>query len=141
MEALGCASSVFAIISLAGQLADGLQKLIKFWNSVKNAPAELTDLCYDLQLLSSVLANTRRIGNTFKAGPSLEEILQACEIKISKLQHKVNSALVLLNSKGRCKRTLVAIKTILKIDDILLLKRLISDTISTLQLAQNNSLL
>lgn len=141
MDPLSGVSSVFAVVSLAGQLADGLQRLVKFWKSVQDAPAYFAELFHELQLLSSVLANTRSIGNTVKVNSNTEEILQVCEAKISKLQLKVDRALVLCSSKGKCKRTLAAIKTVLNADEILNLKICISETINTLQVAQSNSLM
>jgi hypothetical protein len=55
MEALAAASSVFAVVSLAGQLASNIQALIEFWESMKEAPAEVAEIQCQLRILRALL--------------------------------------------------------------------------------------
>jgi hypothetical protein len=55
MEALGAASSVFAVVSLAVQLGSNIKRLADFWDSVKEAPAEVEQIKLELIVLESVL--------------------------------------------------------------------------------------
>ena len=55
MEGLGAASSVFTVVSLAVQLGSNIQKLVDFWDSVKEAPAEVEQIKTELQLLGSLV--------------------------------------------------------------------------------------
>jgi len=55
MEALAAASSVLAVVSLALQLADNVQRLVDFWDSVKDAPAEVAEIRSHLRILGEVL--------------------------------------------------------------------------------------
>jgi hypothetical protein len=50
VEALGAASSEFAVISLAVQLGSNIQELINFWNSVKEAPVEVSRIKLQLRV-------------------------------------------------------------------------------------------
>jgi hypothetical protein len=55
MEALAAASSVFAVVSLAGQLASNVQTLIEFWETMKQAPAEVVEIQCQLRVLRALL--------------------------------------------------------------------------------------
>ena len=55
MEALAAASSVLAVVSLALQLADNVQRLVDFWDSVKDAPTEVAEIRSQLRILAALL--------------------------------------------------------------------------------------
>jgi hypothetical protein len=55
MEALGAASSVIAVISLGLQLANSVQRLVDFWDSVKDAPSEVAEIRSQLKVLGALL--------------------------------------------------------------------------------------
>jgi len=89
MEMLGAASSVFAVVSLAVQLSSNIQKLIEFWDSVKEAPAEVAQIKSQLQILGTLL---RSIEDDYAASSndgSSElgiECLRVCAESIAKLE-------------------------------------------------------
>lgn len=60
MEGLAAASSVLAVVSLALQLADNVQRLIEFWDSVKEAPAEVSGIRSQLRILGVLLKSIER---------------------------------------------------------------------------------
>ncbi|OCL07877.1 hypothetical protein AOQ84DRAFT_389220 [Glonium stellatum] len=55
MDGLSSAASVFAVVSLSLQLADGFNKLYKFWVSIQEAPNYVAVIFEDLLYLSTVL--------------------------------------------------------------------------------------
>jgi hypothetical protein len=55
MEVLAAASGVFDVVSLALQLVDNVQRLVEFWDSVKEAPAEVAEIRSQLRVLSALL--------------------------------------------------------------------------------------
>lgn len=55
MEVLGAVSSVFAVTSLAVQLGSTVQRLFDFWDSVKEAPAEVAQIKSHLAVLGTLL--------------------------------------------------------------------------------------
>ncbi|KAH6675818.1 hypothetical protein B0J14DRAFT_372822 [Halenospora varia] len=55
MEALSGAASVFAVVSLAIQIADSTKKLSEVWSSIKNVPQSIQTITQDLELVSSAL--------------------------------------------------------------------------------------
>lgn len=55
MEVLAATSSVLAVVSLALQLATTVQHLVDFWETVKDAPAEVEEIRSQLRVLSALL--------------------------------------------------------------------------------------
>jgi hypothetical protein len=88
MEVLGAVSSVFAVVSLAIQLGSSVQKLIDFWDSVKEAPAEVAQIKSHLLVLGSLLRSIER--DAHEGHNSQDEIgiecLRICTFSIAKLE-------------------------------------------------------
>jgi hypothetical protein len=55
-EVMGTAASAISIVSLAGQIGSGLQKLHSFWESVADAPSDVDRIMQDLQLLQNLVS-------------------------------------------------------------------------------------
>ena len=55
MEVLAAASSVLAVVSLALQLATTVQQLVHFWDSIKEAPAEVEEIRSQRRILGALL--------------------------------------------------------------------------------------
>jgi hypothetical protein len=89
MEALAAASSVLAVVSLAIQLADNVQRLIDFWDSIKEAPTEVAEIRSQLRILGTLL---RGIELDIRYYPSDDEgtlghdCLLVCKGSIAKLE-------------------------------------------------------
>ncbi|KAE9379389.1 ankyrin [Stipitochalara longipes BDJ] len=93
MEALAAASSVLAVVSLALQLADNVQRLIEFWNSVKDAPAEVLEIRSQLRILGALLRSIELDGQQSPSddGDSLgHDCLLVCNASVAKLEKLSN---------------------------------------------------
>jgi len=77
MEALAAASSVFAVVSLAGQLASNVQALIAFWDSMKEAPAEVAEIQCQLRVLRVLLQSIELDSEHFEASAG-NDIAKGC---------------------------------------------------------------
>ena len=89
MEALAAASSVLAVVSLALQLADNVQRLIDFWDSVKDAPTEVTEIRSQLRVLGALLSSieSEASHSPNDDGSSLgNDCLLVCKESIAKLE-------------------------------------------------------
>lgn len=83
MEGLSAAASVIAVTSLAFQLAESIQKLFDFWDSVQNAPAEIHDIKFELGSLRDVLEQIGHDAQYQLANPSMVLALRLCSEKIN----------------------------------------------------------
>lgn len=87
MEALGAASSVIGVISLAVQLSTAVQQLIDFWASVKDAPAESNRIKIELAVLASLLRGIEAGSHGALDGPDIsQDCLAICKDSIATLQ-------------------------------------------------------
>ena len=77
MEALAAASSVFAVVSLTVQLTSNVQTLIEFWESLKEAPAEVNEIKSQLRVLRALLQSIEIDAHQAAAGDN-NEIAQGC---------------------------------------------------------------
>jgi hypothetical protein len=87
MEALGAASSMFAVVSLAVQLGSNIQRLADFWDSVKEAPVEVEQIKTELQILGSLVSSIAKDAGV-ATGPVdvSHQCLVACTARIGKLE-------------------------------------------------------
>jgi hypothetical protein len=138
MEGLSGASAVFAVLSVTIQLAEYVKKLVEFGKQVQDAPAEVSALFHDLELLSMVLEKTRPLEPLVPLGDIGERVLRNCNSKISKLQAKIQPAIEQFRSDSQCKRTWSALKIVLKQKQIDALQKSILEAKSTLQVVQQN---
>ena len=86
---LGAASSVFAVVSLAVQLSSNIQKLIEFWDSIKEAPAEVAQIKSQLQIFGTLLRSIEDDYAALSNDRSSElgiECLRVCAESIAKLE-------------------------------------------------------
>ena len=89
MEVLGTVSSVFAVVSLAVQLNSNIQKLLKFWDSVRDAPIEVAQIKSQLRVLRVLLqwVEADEKGTSKNGAANLGvECLQICLESVTKLQ-------------------------------------------------------
>jgi hypothetical protein len=87
MEGLGAAASVFAVVSVADQIAERVKQLYQFWSSVSEAPATIHAIAADLGLLSNVLAQISQNCQQHGTDSLTTDVLKGC--KFSCIQ-KVN---------------------------------------------------
>lgn len=60
-EAVGLAASVAGLIGLSGQILQGGLFMRKFFDDIRNAPAEVLDLKDELELFTLVACDTERL--------------------------------------------------------------------------------
>jgi hypothetical protein len=131
-------ASALGVTGVALQLVEQINKLVEFWKAVQKAPEELTVLFNDLQLLSSVLAQSQAIEKLIPSSQRTDEIVLSCHSKVSFLLKKIEPAIQQFasksNSKRKWKRTWASFKIVLQEKEIKSIKDTISDTKNTLSL-------
>lgn len=85
IDVLSVAASGVGVVSLAIQLADSINKLYHFWNSVQDAPADLRAMVEELRLLSAVLNGIGSNEKRYKPDPTTTSVLESCIDKVSSL--------------------------------------------------------
>ncbi|KAH6720115.1 hypothetical protein BKA61DRAFT_230000 [Leptodontidium sp. MPI-SDFR-AT-0119] len=118
MEALAAASSVLAVVSVAVQLTSSIQKLISFWDSVVDAPAEVLEIKTHLRVLCEVLRaieadsiqdQTEETGDVSLAN----DCLGICVSSVEKLEMLTRELDVGLQKRG-VKRKWTCLKKVVK---------------------------
>jgi hypothetical protein len=84
-EGLAIASGVAAVISLAGQVAQGVAFLYQFINDVREAPLELVRLSRDLEVLRPILDDIQCNTRATNQHSGLEAALSQCKEAIDEL--------------------------------------------------------
>ncbi|KAI9649748.1 hypothetical protein NHQ30_002329 [Ciborinia camelliae] len=141
MDGLSSASSVFAAVSIAIQLAETIHKLVDFWKAVEDAPDNVASIFRELGLLSKILTQSYELAQRHSFSGIFDEALKDCNSKISKLSSKIENTRNNLESSKLRKRKWAAWKIVLQKAEIDSLQKSISDAKSTIQLVQLNGLL
>jgi hypothetical protein len=126
---LGATASIFAVVSLAGQLGGGVSNLLTFFESFKGAPEYVRGIEKDLKLLLPILE-----GISFDE-PRYNDILQDCSAKIHNLQDIVDQLEPGFASSRRRIREWTALKTTRKASQIRKFKAVLEEMKSTLIIA------
>lgn len=80
MEALGSAATVFAVVSVADQIAERVKQLYEFWSAVSEAPDNIRAIAADLEPLLGVLSQIAKDGQQYGEDKSTTAILGRCRI-------------------------------------------------------------
>ena len=132
------AAGVFAIVSLAIQLAENMKKLSDFWSSVKEAPSDVQAIVDDLDLLCDVLESIASEAHWTESDVLLERILQRCTEYIEKLDAILQEVQPGFASTKRPVRQWTAIKLVVKSDKIKKFQLILDRLKGTLMLVQQN---
>ena len=90
MPGLEVTASAFAVVSLAIQMGESVRKVYRFWNSIQNAPVEVSRIRDDLRILETILvsvaeahqyASLQAISSQSAAGRGLD----VCSLKVQHL--------------------------------------------------------
>jgi Fungal N-terminal domain of STAND proteins len=127
---LGATASIFAVVSLAGQLGGGVSNLLTFFESFKGAPEYVRGIEKDLKLLLPILE-----GISFDDEPRYNDILQDCSAKIHNLQDIVDQLEPGFASSRRRIREWTALKTTRKASQIRKFKAVLEEMKSNLIIA------
>jgi hypothetical protein len=141
MDGVSSASSVFAVVSLAIELAAAIKKIVEFGKAVEDAPTRICAIFHDLEVLAAVISQIQQIIGHAAFDSVSEKALQNCHGKIINLLNKICQAQFDLKSKSPFRRKWGAFNITLKKDEIQSLQKSIEEAKSTLQLVQTKSLL
>ena len=134
MDPLSGAASVFAVVSLAIQLADGIGKVYTVWGVIKDAPPAVRRIATDLGLLSEVLAEIADDGQLIKLDGRLAGALDDCQSIVQELTSMIEELERRLGSKKKIiDRKWTAVKAV---DKLKKNQRKLESMKSTLQSAQ-----
>ncbi|TGO13635.1 hypothetical protein BTUL_0066g00240 [Botrytis tulipae] len=141
MDGLSSASAVFAVVSVAVQLAETIHKLVDFWKAVEDAPDNIASIFRELGLLSKILTQSHELAQLHSFSDIFDEALGDCCSKILKLHSKVEDTRRNLNSSKLRKRKWAAWKIVLQKAEIDSLQKSISEARGNIIHIQVNSLL
>jgi hypothetical protein len=99
-EALGIAGSVVSFVGLVGQVAQGVNYLYSFFNSMQDAPSDIKSLAAELKLLGTILDEVNR---DVADSAALRAALQLCKDIITELEGLVQKS-NLTSKQSRVKR-------------------------------------
>ena len=135
-------SAVFAVVSLGVQLAGTVQATSEFLRSVLNAPDELLRLVDLLGQLQGTLGHVSDLieqqSSVLTSPGSLRSIaaaLQNCEKSLKKLESLVDQLKRSLDRQHRIQRAWASLRTVLKKEELLELRKQIQESLITLQLS------
>lgn len=106
MDGLSAAASGMAVVSLAMQVADGLWKLHKFFESVQEAPAEIQGISAELDVLAHIVHRLVPNENVYR------DVLESVKSKVQNLQEIVAKLEPGLKSDRRLVRRWTALKSV-----------------------------
>jgi hypothetical protein len=88
-EALGVAGSVVSFVGLAGQVAQGINYLYNFFNTMKDAPSDVKSLAEELKVLGTILDEVDR--DRLDSAP-VGAALQRCKDVIEELEDLIRKS-------------------------------------------------
>ena len=88
-EALGIAGSVVSFVGLAGQVAQGVNYLYNFFNSMQDAPNDIKSLAAELKILGTILDEVNR---DVVDSAALGAALQLCKDIVAELEGLVQKS-------------------------------------------------
>ena len=131
-------ASAFAVVSLALQLIEGVQKLSDFWRSVEAAPANVQTIVSDLDLLSLTLHDIEFEAQHGQPDPTLEKVLRHCEVNVKTLSSALQELEPGFASTRRRTRKWTALKSVLRWDKLKQSQDILSRLKTTLILVLQN---
>lgn len=141
MDGLSSASAVFAVVSVAIQLAETIHKLVEFWKAVEDAPDNVAGIFRELGLLSKILTQSHELAQRHSFSDTFDEALKDCHSKIIRLYSKIHDTRSDFKSSRLRRRKWAAWKIVMNKTEIDSLQKSISEAKSTILLVQLNSLL
>ncbi|GAB7322415.1 hypothetical protein MBLNU13_g03365t1 [Cladosporium sp. NU13] len=84
---------VIGVVSLGVQLAESVQKVKRFYNTVKDAPERLTDIIDEIESLSDILTEMEgdRTSYTAELGPKMQRCVATCRQAVDKFSTYADS--------------------------------------------------
>ena len=104
MDGVSSASGIFAVVSIAIQLAETVKKIVEFGKAVKDAPMHIRALFSDLEVLAAVISQIQQLDGYVACDKVSEKALLNCQIKILALHDIIDKAQLNIKSKSRVRR-------------------------------------
>ncbi|KAI1416416.1 P-loop containing nucleoside triphosphate hydrolase protein [Hypoxylon sp. FL1857] len=139
MDGLSGAASVIGVVSIALQIAVGLNTLKSFWGSMKSAHSDVKAIIGDIQLLLSIIEHIRDNGEKYGSDETTEAALRRCQDRIVLLNKLAEDIELGCRSTSKRKRLWSPFKAALKAKDIQKFQDALHDTKLTLILARQTS--
>ncbi len=138
MSGLEVAAGGFAVASLAIQASDAIERIHRFWCSIRDAPQEVGQIRDDLAVLQAILssiadAHQQQSGEAFVERTAAIKALEGCGRRVQSLQEIVERLQTGLAAGGRQRRW-TALKSAWQ-------KRAIVETLDLLESAKTTLLL
>jgi hypothetical protein len=105
MEVISGVASAFAVVSLSVQLLDKIQSFCDFWEKVRGAPRDISDLVQELRLLEAVIKEIDQKENQYGPDPTLRSILENTFTQVEALLAVMAKYQPGASSDGRVLRT------------------------------------
>jgi hypothetical protein len=109
-EALGIAGSVVSFVGLAGQIAQGVNYLYNFFNSMQDAPSDIKSLAAELKILGTILDEVNR---DVVDSAALGAALQLCKDTVAELEALVQES-NLTSKQSKVKRLWSQMSTVFR---------------------------
>ena len=138
MEGLSASASAIAVVSIAIQLADSVNKLRDFWSAIEEAPQEVQAISADLELLSGVLAQIAYEAQHIEPDPTLIAALNGCSMKIKALAMILSEIEPGFDSRSLRVRKWTAFKATLKHRQLVKFQEALDRLKCTLSLVRQN---
>jgi hypothetical protein len=139
-EVLGVVASGVSIAQLTGQIATSIIRLKGFWDQVKNAPDEISNLIKELEVLNDVLCDLEPRETTsppdFMAGShAFRQSLTLCYEATRELCNLADSLNLEIASSRKLWRARGCVKLVIKRDQIKRYKSRLKSAITLLSLS------
>jgi hypothetical protein len=135
MDGLSAAASGIAVVSIAIQVTDSIKKCSDFIESIREAPEDIESSLSELQILFSLLKDTRLRNPILDTNSSAKILLDSLEQKITIFTALANRYKLGLNSQSRRTRKWSAIKVASKRGKFNKYRESLNDSKSSLILA------
>ena len=114
MEVVGAVASVISVVSFAGELTQGIQKLYIFWSNIKDAPASIQRIADRLSTLRELVTDIASEEQKLPPNDVLAKILFQGQVVIKELTATVHALDYGLRSKKIAVRKWSATKKVFK---------------------------
>jgi len=139
-ELIGVVASGISIVQLAGQIAESAITLKQYWDQIKDAPSEISNLLGEIESFELILRgigdDQMGISQFRPINPSMQQTLNLCNRAAEQLKSLVDDLSRKLEGKRGWKKTLTSIKVVLRKEDIKSLKKRLKYAISLMHMAQ-----
>ncbi|MCJ1284982.1 hypothetical protein MMC26_004319 [Xylographa opegraphella] len=133
------ASGAIAFASIAIQLGQSFVALSRYWESIKEAPADILTIAQDLRFLADTVHHFELDEQNYGQAPEVSNVLKSCMAKVVILQSLVEEIEPGFSSKHRLQRKWSALKAVLKNDKVEKFRKSLEESKTTLLLAQSIS--